>query len=96
MKIKILLEPEIPEYEYYQNNIYLILKEEISKLTKSQQEAIKFREYDGLSYEEIANITGKSWKTWKMRHYKALVALRNALQKRVPNIETLLKINNLN
>lgn len=86
--IKFLIEHEIPDYEFFSyGDPREIIKEEISKLSLINQEILRLRDYEGLSYKEISEITGTKIKTLKMRHYKCLLTLKGKLEKRLPSLK---------
>ena len=56
-----------------------IIKDVLNKLPARQQEIIFLRFYDGLSYEEIADIMGINVNSTYKLLYKALESLKNSL-----------------
>ena len=53
----------------------------VSKMSKNDQEIIQFRYIAGLPFAEIAELTGESENTLKVRHHRAIARLRNLLEK---------------
>ena len=54
-----------------------ILHEAINKLPASQQSVIMLRDYEGYSYEEIAEITGLNESQVKVYIYRGRIFLKN-------------------
>jgi RNA polymerase sigma-70 factor, ECF subfamily len=57
-----------------------IVKQALGKLEDEQREALLLREYQGLSYEEIAEVTGVALGTVKSRIFRGKLELKRLLE----------------
>ncbi len=57
-----------------------ILKTAVSNLSEEYREVFILREYDGLSYAEIAKVTNEKLPTVKVRIHRAKQKIREALE----------------
>ena len=68
-----------PADEIVNNERKLLVQEEINRLPEDQRAVIVLRDIDGLSYEEIAKITGDNSGTIKSRISRARLRLKDKL-----------------
>jgi RNA polymerase sigma-70 factor (ECF subfamily) len=68
-----------PDFAGEQNSLRLALEEAIAKLPIEFREPFILREFDGLAYPEIAEITGTSMTITKVRIHRAKQRLRKML-----------------
>lgn len=66
--------------EIEQNQKIIQIENALQKLPVKQREVFVMRNYDGLSYEEISQITGKSVGALKANHFHAINKLREMLK----------------
>lgn len=66
--------------EIDQNQKIIQIENALQKLPVKQREVFVMRNYDGLSYEEISQITGKSVGALKANHFHAINKLREMLK----------------
>ena len=76
VEFKQVTRPEIAHEEQY-TDLNEILHEAINKLPASQQSVIMLRDYEGYSYEEIAEITGLNESQVKVYIYRGRIFLKN-------------------
>lgn len=68
-----------PEHIVQNNELKSILIEQVSRLKPDHKEVIVLRDYQGLSYEEIAEVLGCSLQAVKSRLFRARSVLRERL-----------------
>lgn len=68
-----------PEFNGEQNSLRMALEEAIAKLPIEFREPFVLREFDGLAYPEIAEITGTTMNVTKVRIHRAKQKLRKML-----------------
>jgi len=68
-----------PEFSGEQNSLRMALEEAITRLPIEFREPFILREFDGLAYPEIAEITGTSMTVTKVRIHRAKQKLRKML-----------------
>lgn len=68
------------------------LREALNSLPSRQREVIYLRFYNGMSYEEIEEILSINYQSVRNHVYRALVKLREIMQKDVPTLFALLLI----
>lgn len=73
--------PDIKEVDLFSENIMKGLDEIMRKLSVQLRETIVLKFYQDLTFEEIANITGDSVSTVKMRLYRGLEKLKSMMDK---------------
>ena len=73
--------PDNPEAQYEQYNIKEIVNRELDKLPVEQKEIFLLREYEYLSYREIAQLLDMDEELVKSRLYKARTKLVLSLEK---------------
>lgn len=74
-------EEEYPDYSREDNTELLaLIKYAVSKLPPLYREALILREYQGLSYLEIQDLTGESMSNVKVRIHRAKAKVREVLQ----------------
>jgi RNA polymerase sigma-70 factor (ECF subfamily) len=62
----------------------LVMRQALGKLDRMESEILMLREYEQLSYAEIADVMGLPVNTVRTRLYRARVALREVLTSRAP------------
>lgn len=78
---------EAPEHE--KNELLKLITSALELVPVDYREAFVLREYDGLSYQEIADVTDSSMSTVKIRIFRAKEKLRQIL---APYLEDLNKV----
>jgi len=68
-----------PERSSENTELERVLAEEVSRLRDEYKEVVILRDYEGLSYEEIAIVVGCSIQAVKSRLFRARTVLRKAL-----------------
>jgi RNA polymerase sigma-70 factor, ECF subfamily len=68
------------EKEYEQNELMSLIAGSLELLEFDQREAFILRQYQGLSYKEISEITGKTAGAIKNRYFRAKEKLKEILQ----------------
>ena len=76
-----------PDQELASREIQEAITQAVDQLPRDQKLAFVLREYEGLSYADIASITASSEGTVKSRIHRAKEALRYRLRKRVLDTE---------
>lgn len=69
-----------PSSSSEQDEMLELIKSAIELLPDEYRDMFILREYDGLSYQEIADVTGESISTVKIRLYRAKQKVRSILQ----------------
>lgn len=64
-----------------------IIKDAVQQLSESYKEIFILREYDGLSYKEIAEVLGENIDNIKVRIYRAKKQLRKILEPQIAYLE---------
>jgi RNA polymerase sigma-70 factor (ECF subfamily) len=69
-----------PERQLYRSEIMQRILQALSKLAQTQRDCIALREFGGLSYQEIAQITGTSIDQVKVQLFRARQSLKKDLE----------------
>ncbi len=73
-------DPDSPERQLYRGEIMQRILHALSKLAQTQRDCIALREFGGLSYQEIAQITGISVDQVKVQLFRARQSLKKDLE----------------
>ncbi|GHS85964.1 RNA polymerase sigma factor [Bacteroidia bacterium] len=73
--------PTTPHYEYQYSDTLEIVNKLLDQMPSDQKSVLMLRDYEGYSYEDIAEITGLSLSQVKVYIFRARTALKNKLVK---------------
>lgn len=69
-----------PEHDMLRNMVTEVIEETLSELPKNQRQVFEMHEFEGISFKEMAEITGENENTLITRKRYAILKLRENLQ----------------
>jgi RNA polymerase sigma-70 factor (ECF subfamily) len=80
------LDAEPPGQEFEDPDRGIWVRDALQRLDEDDREVLMLREYEQLSYQEIADLRGAPLNTVRSQLFRARMALKSALETRAPHI----------